>query len=44
MRYQGRMGTIVEKRKKGYVVNVKDGRKSKKVVSTAFHLKSVSKK
>ena len=42
LRYQGRRGIILEQRKKGYLVGVKAGKSTKKLVATAFHLKTAS--
>lgn len=44
LRYQGRIGTITEKRSRGYVVKVKDGNKVKNLIATAFHLRAVASK
>jgi len=40
-RFKGRMGKIVEKRGKSYVVEILDGNKVKKLVSRPEHLKSI---
>ena len=40
-RFRGRVGTVVEKRGRAYVVEIKDGRKSKKLTAYAVHLKPV---
>jgi len=38
-RYQGRVGTIIEKRGRAYVIEVPLGGKVKKVITTAHHIK-----
>jgi large subunit ribosomal protein L21e len=40
-RFKGRMGKIVEKRGKSYVVEILDGNKMKKIVSRPEHLKVI---
>jgi len=42
LRYQGRMGVVKERRGSGYVLAVKDGGKTKKIIATALHLKMVA--
>ncbi len=37
-RYHGRCGTIVEKRGCAYVVEIKDGKKTKKILTTPVHI------
>ena len=37
-RYQGRIGTIVEKRGRAYVIAVKVGNKIKKIITTKEHM------
>lgn len=44
LRYQGRIGVITEKRRRGYVVAIKDGKKTKNLIATAFHLKTTASK
>jgi len=41
-RMQGRTGIIVEKRGEGYVVDVKDGSKIKKITAKKINLKKLS--
>ena len=38
-RYQGKVGTIIEKRGKAYVIAVKIGNKIKKIITTKEHIK-----
>ncbi|MCD6563285.1 MAG: 50S ribosomal protein L21e [Thermoproteales archaeon] len=38
-RYQGKVGTIIEKRGKAYVIAVKVGGKIKKIITTKEHIK-----
>ncbi|RLE60218.1 MAG: 50S ribosomal protein L21e [Thermoprotei archaeon] len=38
-RYQGKVGTIVEKRGKAYVIEVKVGGKKKYIITTKEHIK-----
>ncbi len=40
-KFKGRMGRIVEKRGKSYVVEIKDGNKTKRLISRPEHLKTV---
>ena len=40
-RFKGKMGKIIEKRGKSYVVEIKDGNKVKKIVSRPEHLKAI---
>ena len=40
-RFKGKMGNIIEKRGKSYVVEIMDGNKAKKLVSRPEHLKSI---
>lgn len=44
LRYQGRVGIITEKRKRGYLVEIKDGNKVKNLLATAFHLRGLAQK
>lgn len=39
-RYAGRVGTVVGKQGSAYVVELKDGRLTKRFITTAIHLKS----
>jgi len=39
LRYTGRQGTVIEKRGRGYVVEVKDYKTTKEIVVGAVHLK-----
>ena len=39
-RFKGKMGKIVGKRGKSYVVNIKDGNKIKQIISRPEHLKA----
>ena len=43
LRYASRHGVVVEKRGRSYVVEVKDGKKTKKIVAGPVHLRKVSK-
>lgn len=36
-RYQGRVGRIIEKRGRAYVIEVREGRKIKKIIATPDH-------
>lgn len=38
-RFFGRLGTIVEKRGKSYIVKIKDGKKEKNIIARPEHLK-----
>lgn len=40
-RFKGKMGSIIEKRGKSYIVEIKDGNKVKKIVSRPEHLKAI---
>lgn len=40
-RYHGRIAEVVEKKKRTYVVRLKDGRKTKKFTCHPVHLKKV---
>jgi large subunit ribosomal protein L21e len=40
-RFKGKMGKIVEKRGRSYVVKIKDGNKIKQIISRPEHLKSI---
>jgi len=40
-RFKGKMGKIVEKRGRSYVVNIKDGNKIKQIISRPEHLKAI---
>ncbi len=37
-RYIGKVGEVIEKRGKAYVVEIKDGKKKKQLISSAVHL------
>ncbi len=37
-RYMGKVGKVVEKRGKSYVIEIKDGKKTKELISSAVHL------
>ena len=39
-RYAGRVGTVIRKQGNAYVVELKDGGKTKKFITSAVHLKS----
>ncbi len=41
-RYHGKIGTILERRGRAYVVNVQDGGKTRQITATPYHLKSVA--
>ncbi len=41
-RYQGKVGVILEKRGRSYVIGIKIGRKEKKIITTPFHFKPLS--
>jgi len=40
-RFQGLLGNVVEKRGRSFVVEIKDGNKTKKVIALAEHLKAI---
>lgn len=40
-RFQGLSGTIVEKRGKAYIVEIKDGGKTKQIIAKPEHLKTI---
>lgn len=40
-RFFGKQGKVLEKRGKSYVLSMKDGNKSKKVISSAVHLRKI---
>jgi large subunit ribosomal protein L21e len=40
-RYQGRSGTVVERRGRAYVLQIKDGNATKRVISRPEHLRVV---
>ena len=40
-RYQGRVGTVVEKRGRSYVVEIRNGGKMKKIIARPEHLKVI---
>jgi large subunit ribosomal protein L21e len=40
-RFQGRIGEIIGKQGKAYIVKIKDGKKEKKIISLPIHLKKV---
>lgn len=40
-RFKGKMGKIVGKRGKGYIIKVKDGNELKQIISRPEHLKAV---
>ncbi len=40
-RYQGKFGEVVDKRGKAYLVNIKDGGKTKTIISYPEHLKEI---
>ena len=40
-RYHGRVGTVVERRGKAYVIEIRDGGKTKKIISRPEHLRVV---
>jgi len=40
-RYSGRMGKVIEKRGNSYVVEIKDGSKMKKIITSPIHLKVI---
>ncbi len=40
-RFKGKMGKIVEKRGRSYVVKIKDGNKIKQIISRPEHLKAI---
>jgi len=40
-RFRGKMGKIVGKRGRSYVVNIKDGNKTKQIISRPEHLKAI---
>ncbi len=40
-RYHGKAGRVVEKRGSAYVVEIKDGGKVKKIITTPVHLKKI---
>lgn len=40
-RFRGKMGTVIEKRGRSYIVKVIDGDKPKKIISRPEHLKAV---
>lgn len=42
LRYRNKHGTVVEKRGKGYVVEISDHKKRKKIVVGSIHLKLAS--
>jgi large subunit ribosomal protein L21e len=41
-RYHGKIGAILERRGRAYVVNVQDGNKMRKIIARPDHLKSAS--
>ena len=41
-RFQGRIGTIIGKQGKAYIVELRDGNKMKKILSLPIHLKKVA--
>jgi large subunit ribosomal protein L21e len=40
-RFIGRVGTVIGKRGKSYIVKIKDGKKEKSIISRPEHLKAV---
>jgi large subunit ribosomal protein L21e len=40
-RFQGLSGTIIEKRGKAYIVEIKDGGKTKQIIAKPEHLKTI---
>lgn len=40
-RFKGRMGRILDKRGKSYIIEIKDGGKIKKIISSPEHLKPI---
>lgn len=40
-RFQGLLGNVVERRGRAFIVEIKDGNKTKKVITTAEHLKAL---
>jgi len=40
-RFQGLSGTVIEKRGKAYIVEIKDGGKTKQIIAKPEHLKTI---
>jgi large subunit ribosomal protein L21e len=40
-RFQGLLGNVVEKKGRAFIVEIKDGNKTKKVITPAEHLKAI---
>ena len=40
-RFKGRMGNVIEKRGRSYVVEILDGNKRKKIISKPEHIKAI---
>jgi large subunit ribosomal protein L21e len=40
-RFQGLIGNVIEKRGNAYLVEIKDGNKTKKILATPEHLKTI---
>jgi large subunit ribosomal protein L21e len=40
-RFQGLSGNVIEKRGNAYLIEIKDGNKTKKILATPEHLKTI---